>query len=405
LAQEKYLRDVPDGHYAYDAVHDLLQRDVTNGFPDGTYRGKQEMTRFEIAAFISKLARSLNRQRGTTEKLVAELRSEIATLTYTQNERSRETTVDADLLGQWRAARTPERRGGRAAYRLRSAVTKRFSELASLRINLDTMDTGYDNGDRDLVRELLDFTGTVKIGPGELQIAGGPGDLTHTDDGFFPGENGIKYRRPRRSAAYSARLGATEFALTQQVRSTDPTGLIGVEELSLKVGQDFGRWQAALTPRSFSDNTGRRENRFDLSAELQPLADVTGSVLVGLVNSVDYPHGLYLRGELNYRQSLRIVAQRIGARFRETFSYSLFDIFDRGLPDGATNLGVELGVGSDWFTRAKGDWTTPGNSLTTEWHLGKNLDSHYALQLVYQTYNSSTQQFCQALGLEANIKL
>jgi hypothetical protein len=142
-----------------------------------------------------------------------------------------------------------------------------------------------------------------------------------------------------------------------------------------------------------------------LTAELRPLPDLTGNVLVGMAKTADYPHGLYLRGELAYADRLKIVAQKIGTQFRPTFSYSIFDVFDRGLADGATNLGVDLGAGADWFARVKGDWTTPGDALTTEWHLGRNLDEHYALRLVYQTYNSSTQSFCQALGLEANIKL
>lgn len=403
FAQDQYLRDVPEGHYAYDAVNDLVRRGVTNGFPDGTYRGKKEMNRFEIAAFISKLARSLNRQRATGEKMVAELRTEVATLAYVQAERSRETGVAVELLYRGREAEAPGKRGALADYRLRTVVTKRFSELADLRLTLDTMDSGYGGGDRDLVRDLLDFTGTVKLGPGTLQIASGPGDVTHTDSGYFPGENGVKYRRPRRSLAYALRWHGTDLALTEQVRSTDQSGVIGVRELSLKISRPISGWQAGVNPRLFSANDGRQDNRLDLSLAAEPWPGLTGDVLLGVAKMADYPHGLYLRGELSYGDLVRLVAQRLGSQYRETFSYSIFDVFDRNLSDGATSIGIIVSAGNDWFFRAKGDLTAPGDALTTEWRIGRKLTPQYSLQLSYQTYKSASVTLSQALGLEARI--
>lgn len=404
-AQEKYLRDVPEGHYAYDAVNDLVRRGVTGGFPDGTYRGQKNMSRFEIAAFISKFSQSFSRQRGANEKLVAELRSELALIQADADRRKKATRVAADLLGQWRAARAAARRGGRADYRLKTAITRNFSDLASFRLDLDTMDAGYDNGDRDLARDLLDFAGEVKLGPGALRVTEGPGDVPHKDDGLFPGEEGVNYRRPRRSAAYGGRVGRTDFALMHQTRSTAPDGVLGLEEVSLELGQRFDYGRAAVMPRTFRSNGTQRDNRLDLTAEFQPFPELAGTVLLGVGKTADYPHGLYLRGEIGYRGLLTLVAQKIGARYRENVSYDIFDVFDRALPDGATNFGLAMGFGAEWFARAQGDWTTPGDALTTAWRLGRNLDDHYALQLVYQTYNSTAVSFSQAVGLEANIKI
>ena len=48
--------DVPMNHWAYDAIGQLAARGVLSGYPDGTYKGKQPTTRYEMA---SALARAL----------------------------------------------------------------------------------------------------------------------------------------------------------------------------------------------------------------------------------------------------------------------------------------------------------------------------------------------------------
>jgi hypothetical protein len=66
---------------------------------------------------------------------------------------------------------------------------------------------------------------------------------------------------------------------------------------------------------------------------------------------------------------------------------------------------MELSVGTDWFARAKADWTTPGDTLTTDWRLGRKIDRHSALKLAYQTYQSAAFSFSQALGLEVELNI
>jgi hypothetical protein len=184
-AQEDHLRDVPEGHYAYSAVYDLIRRGVTDGFPDGTFRGQQEMTRFEVAAFLTKFTRSFELRRGADEKLLAEFKSEVALV---KAGRANGPTVTGGLVARWRRGE-----GGSAVdYRLRTKLEKKFGDLATLQVNLDTMDGGFDNGARELTRELLDFEGRVKLGGGTLKMSVGPGDVAHRDSGllfYFAGEN------------------------------------------------------------------------------------------------------------------------------------------------------------------------------------------------------------------------
>ena len=48
--------DVPMNHWAYDAIGQLAAHGILSGYPDGTYKGKQPTTRYEMA---SALARAL----------------------------------------------------------------------------------------------------------------------------------------------------------------------------------------------------------------------------------------------------------------------------------------------------------------------------------------------------------
>jgi len=392
LAEEKYLRDVPDGHYAYEAVYDLIQRGVTGGYPDGTYRGKKLMNRFEIAAFISKLAKSLNLSRGKNEKLVEELKSEVSLLQYAREKAEKETQVSGDLQARWRVGQAPGQRGAKADYRLKTQVIRNFGERASLKINLDTMDAGFDAGTRDLVRDLLDFEGKVKAGSVTLKITSGPGDVSHVDDGLFPAENGMKYRRPRRTFSLSSGSERTDFCLEYRVRSTSASGAIDVAEISPKISQKISHFRFTLNPRLFYNSGGERDARVDLLGEFLPFR-----LMLGIAKTSNYPHGLYAKGEIGLGEDLKIYAQKVGSEYRQKFSYSIFDAFDRDLADGSTNYGLELkrDFEANWFARVKADYTNPGEVITTEFHLGRSF-----AELVYQTYGSS-----QALGMEANFKL
>ena len=49
------ITDVPAGHWARDAVTLLIQKGLILGFPDGTFRGREPITRYEAAQIFSQL--------------------------------------------------------------------------------------------------------------------------------------------------------------------------------------------------------------------------------------------------------------------------------------------------------------------------------------------------------------
>ncbi|GGR17741.1 S-layer protein [Deinococcus ruber] len=49
------LTDVPAGHWAKDAIDKIVAKGIILGYPDGTFRGTQNLTRYEAAVIISRL--------------------------------------------------------------------------------------------------------------------------------------------------------------------------------------------------------------------------------------------------------------------------------------------------------------------------------------------------------------
>lgn len=45
-AQVTTFTDVPAGHWAKDAVDLIVQKGLIQGFPDGTFRGNENLTRY-----------------------------------------------------------------------------------------------------------------------------------------------------------------------------------------------------------------------------------------------------------------------------------------------------------------------------------------------------------------------
>lgn len=86
------LTDVPAGHWAKDAIDKLVGSGIILGYPDGTYRGTQNLTRYEAAVIIARLLEDM--KSGTV--VAGEIDSE--TLTALQNA-IQELAADLAALG------------------------------------------------------------------------------------------------------------------------------------------------------------------------------------------------------------------------------------------------------------------------------------------------------------------
>lgn len=59
-AQGAAFPDIPQNHWAYQAVQDLANKGYVKGYPDGKFLGNRDMTRFEFATLIDRMAQTID---------------------------------------------------------------------------------------------------------------------------------------------------------------------------------------------------------------------------------------------------------------------------------------------------------------------------------------------------------
>ena len=74
------FEDVPADHWAYDAVAQLAADGVIEGYGDGTYRGDQEITRYEMAQMVARAMAKGGGDKALIDKLAAEFADELNNL-------------------------------------------------------------------------------------------------------------------------------------------------------------------------------------------------------------------------------------------------------------------------------------------------------------------------------------
>ncbi len=76
--------DVTPDDWAYAAVSDLSVQGVVEGYPDGTFKGERNMTRYELAQIVARMLAKEDQlnaeQKATLNKLAAEFADELANL-------------------------------------------------------------------------------------------------------------------------------------------------------------------------------------------------------------------------------------------------------------------------------------------------------------------------------------
>ena len=86
FAASNPFMDVPANHWAYDAISQLSSRGVISGYPDGSYKGGQPATRYEMASAVARALSKIDMEKASKQdlellkKLVLELKDELDVL-------------------------------------------------------------------------------------------------------------------------------------------------------------------------------------------------------------------------------------------------------------------------------------------------------------------------------------
>ena len=129
--------DVPPGHWAYDAIEELFDLGVLKGYPDGTFKGKVPLTRYEFAIAIRDALAAVRQE-------IEELRAQISGRqqpgpqgggtqgeVFTQEEKEKLGKIPADTAERLQKAEE-------ALARINRLATEFQDELASLGVDVES---------------------------------------------------------------------------------------------------------------------------------------------------------------------------------------------------------------------------------------------------------------------------
>ncbi|GAB1487211.1 hypothetical protein MASR2M79_22670 [Aminivibrio sp.] len=100
--------DVPMNHWAYDAIGQLASRGVLSGYPDGTYKGNQPMTRYEVASAVARALAVVDMTKASKQdvemlkKLVVEFKDELDALGVKVDKLDSRVAVLEEGVGGWK---------------------------------------------------------------------------------------------------------------------------------------------------------------------------------------------------------------------------------------------------------------------------------------------------------------
>ena len=100
--------DVPMNHWAYDAIGQLAARGVLSGYPDGTYKGKQPTTRYEMASALARALAVVDMTKASKQdvemlkKLVVEFKDELDALGVKVDQLDKRVALIESRLGGWK---------------------------------------------------------------------------------------------------------------------------------------------------------------------------------------------------------------------------------------------------------------------------------------------------------------
>ena len=258
--------DVPDDHWAASSVYSLVNMGVTQGYPDGTFRGNNNITRYETAVFISKLAAAIGdksdianeKAKDDIRAEIRSLRADIATLKSASDQNESPFTglfMTKIMFGNLAAGNTSLEGvsapvGPLVRYRLQTTYSKSISDNVGLKVDLDTMDSGFGGGSSDLSTRILDVEGDMRMNigladPMNIKVTSGPGPQVHTEEADANGnyvarsENGVVYVRPWNSVMLSSKIWGTDMGLGYIARMVDAFGNVQVDQYQAAFGYVF----------------------------------------------------------------------------------------------------------------------------------------------------------------------
>ena len=242
--------DVNPSDWAYQAVEDLSAQGIVEGYPDGTFGGQKNITRYEMAQIIARMMAKEDQynaeQRATIDKLAAEyadeldslgvrvsnLEKKVGNISWSGDARMRYQSNDNTAAGEsWNG-------------RIRINMKGQVNDSTTVNARLSTGNVKFNGGDSDadINAEVLNVThdfGNVEIKLGRYaNNFGNQGGWLYGDSNGFDGaEISAQLGKVNLAAGYGQFNAGFDFNLN------DITYLKPDDAFYVKADADFGAFE------------------------------------------------------------------------------------------------------------------------------------------------------------------
>ena len=157
--------DVTPSDWAYQAVVDLSDQGVVEGYPDGTFKGERNITRYEMAQIIARMLAKEDQlnaeQRATLDKLAGEYADELANLGVRVSNLEKKVgniswSGDARMRYRDNSAKVADTWDGRMRINVKGQVNDTTTINGRLTYNMNFKGTDVNNSSYDKTTETGD---------------------------------------------------------------------------------------------------------------------------------------------------------------------------------------------------------------------------------------------------------
>lgn len=433
--QEQVFVDVPSDHWAATSVNKLVKMGVTQGYPDGTFRGSNYLSRYETAVFLSKMAHKKENRTAENEKIMEELKSEVHKIRYSLDLYKRQPGVKRPFSGSFSARlRLGNIVSANSAssiisapmgpvfdYRLITYYKHEFSEVSYVRFGIDTMDSTLVGG-RDLAREMFEAEAAVESKNGlGVSITSGPGIIIHKEgtSNIFPSDDYKVYLRPNNGIKLFYEPDVLISGIGYSAASIDNFGKSETNDVYAYVGYKFrntvlGDLAVKYSAHSFTNDLKARFSTAESTINMYEFTLVPGSQLemgvkFGVSASQNTPHNVYTGIHLISRELLRkgstfkLYANKVGSEFMDYPTYPGIlglNISDKLYQAGTNDFGCVISqtvtngyafsMISNIVTGPNGQYgkDEPRSNATFELDMDMGLSDNAIMTIAYRTYQS-----------------
>ena len=264
--------DVSTDDWAYQAVSDLSDQGVVEGYPDGTFKGERNITRYELAQIIARLMAKEDQlnaeQRATLDKLAGEYADELANLGVRVSNLEKKVgnlywSGDARMRYQDKSVDAADSWNGRMRINVKGQVNESTYVNGKMAYDMD-FKKNDPSKDKVYMQQLFvnhNFGKDVAVRLGRQPIAfGDQGGWLYGDANGYDGAQ-IAYN----NAKFGATVGYGRLNTSDNALEIDPSA-VDHDALFAKAGYDFGFAKLGADYVKFDGDTN--EGHDQLGAEL-----------------------------------------------------------------------------------------------------------------------------------------